>query len=154
MNLSDNLTLEEVIYSPTAIKHDIDNYPNEIQIKKLRAIANAVFQPLRNHFSTPIAVTSGFRSLDLNRRIGGVHSSQHCKGEALDLDADRYGVISNSDIFHYIKDHLDFDQLIWEFGDDKNPNWVHVSYKQNGNKKEILQAYKRGGKTYYKHWKG
>ena len=100
----------------------------------------------------PIAVTSGYRSRELNDAIGGSSRSQHCYGEALDLDADVYGVITNKDIFHYIQDNLNFDQLIWEFGTDEEPAWVHVSYRRNGgNRKAVLKAIKKDGRTMYQH---
>ncbi len=130
--LSPNLSLKEVIKSNTAIKHGIDNSPNQEHYDNLVAIANKVFQPIREHFGVAIAVTSGYRSPDLNARIGGSSKSQHCHGQALDLDADVYGKITNKDIFNYIKDNLEYDQLIWEFGDDNNPDWVHVSYRKDG----------------------
>jgi zinc D-Ala-D-Ala carboxypeptidase len=148
--LSPNLSLKEVIKSATAIKHGIDNTPSPEHFENLVAIANKVFQPAREHFGVPIAVTSGYRSPDLNKRIGGSATSQHCHGQALDLDADVYGKITNAQIFNYIKANLDYDQLIWEFGDDNNPNWVHVSYKKDGgNRKKTMRAVKRNGKTSY-----
>jgi len=95
----------------------------------------------------PIFISSGYRSPHLNISIGGISTSQHCKGEALDLDADGY----NYKLFNYIFENLDFDQLIWEFGDDKNPAWVHVSYKIDENRNQVLKAYKdEQGRTKYK----
>jgi hypothetical protein len=96
-------------------------------------------------------VSSGYRSADLNVAIGGSKRSQHVEGRALDLDADVYGGTSNCDIFHYIKENLEFDQLIWEFGDESNPDWVHVSYVYDGpNRKRCLKACRDDqGKTYY-----
>ena len=100
----------------------------------------------------PIGVSSGYRGKELNEAIGGSKRSQHCNGQALDLDADIYGKITNADIFNRIKNHLDYDQLIWEFGTDEEPNWVHVSYVPDGlNRGETLKAYKANGKTKYKH---
>ncbi len=99
-----------------------------------------------------IYVSSGYRSDALNKAIGGSRKSQHSKGEALDLDNDNKNVAaSNTEIFNYIKDNLDFDQLIWEFGTDENPDWVHVSYLSiDENRKRCLRAYKENGKTKYK----
>ena len=152
MKLSKNLSLAEVTKSATAIKRGIANEPTIEHLENLRAIAEKVFQPLREEFMCPIAVTSGYRSKGLNDAIGGSSRSQHCHGEALDLDADVYGVITNADIFHYIEDNLDFDQLIWEFGDDEQPAWVHVSYRRNGgNRRAKLKAMKKDGKTMYQH---
>lgn len=152
MKLSKNLTLAEVTKSATAIKHGISNQPTIEHMENLKAIAENIFQPIRNHFDKPIGITSGYRSQELNQLIGGASRSQHSKGEALDLDADVFGGLENYQLFHRIKDHTDFDQLIWEFGDDENPAWVHVSYSRNQNRGEVLQAVKQNGKTIYKKW--
>jgi hypothetical protein len=150
MKLSKNLSLKEATKSITAIRHGIDNTPEEYEISNLEAIADCVFQPLRDHFGVPIAITSGYRSKELNRKIGGSSTSQHMVGEALDLDAHIYGKISNYDIFKYIYTRLNYDQLIWEFGDDEEPAWVHVSYKRIGeNRNRTLKAVKENGKTTY-----
>lgn len=146
MNLSKNLTLAEVIKSQTAIRKGIDNRPSLHHIDNLTAIANAVFQPLRDWYGKPITVPSGFRSKELNVAIGGSKNSQHCIGEALDLDTQ----FDNYKLFNYIKDNLKFDQLIWEFGDDSNPAWVHVSYSTDKqNRGQVLKAYKENSKTKY-----
>jgi hypothetical protein len=150
MKLSKNLFLSEVIKSNTAIRLDIDNTPNAEHLENLKAIANNIFQPLRDYFDEPIGVSSGYRSPDLNKAIGGSKTSQHSKGEALDLDADIFGGIANSEIFEYIKDNLDFDQLISEYPNEAGePKWVHVSYKKGNNRKQILKAVKENGKTKY-----
>ena len=104
---------------------------------------------IKEYLST-LAVTSGYRSEALNEAINGSKTSQHSKGEALDLDADVFGGFSNAELFNYIKDHLDFDQLIWEFGNNNNPDWVHCSYKTRGNRNEVLIAIKTNGKTTYR----
>lgn len=141
MQLSKNLSLKEAIKSNTASRLGIKNNPEQWEIDNLRAVAENVFQPLRDHFGVPIGVSSGYRSKALNKAIGGSKYSQHMIGEALDLDADIYGRITNADIFNYIKDNLEWDQMIWEFGDDEEPNWVHVSYKSKGlNRKQIKRA--------------
>ena len=109
-----------------------------------------VFEPLRKWAGGPIKVNSFFRSTSLNEAVGGVSSSQHCKGEAIDLD-DVYGCKSNAEMFMHIRENLDFDQLIWEFGTDMNPNWIHVSYVgKDENRNRCLRAYKEDGKTKYK----
>ena len=151
MKLSENLSLKEVVKSNTAIRRGIDNTPNKEQLKNLELIADNIFQPLRDELGV-IYVSSGFRCKDLNIALGGSRSSQHCKGEALDLDNDgKNGAASNTEIFNYIKNNLVFDQLIWEFGDNKKPNWVHVSYtNKEPNRMQILKAYKKDGKTKYK----
>lgn len=150
MQLSKNLSLQELKKSATAIKKGISNEPTIEHMENLKALAENIFQPLRDYFGVPIAVTSGYRSASLNRIIGGSSTSQHCKGEAIDLDADVYGNLTNAAIFGYLKDHTDFDQLIWEFGDEMNPAWVHCSYTRGRNRGEVLVAYRDGGKTRYK----
>ncbi len=147
MKLSKNLTLGEATKSATAIKNGIDNRPTGEHLSSLMLIAQKIFQPMRDYFNAPIVVSSGYRSQALNDKIGGASGSQHSKGEALDLD----GSVENSRIFHFIKDNLEFDQLIWEFGDDENPDWVHVSYSSE-NRGEVLQCVKQNGKTIYKRW--
>lgn len=149
MQLSRNLSLREATKSITALRLGIDNTPDEYEIKNLERIAHAIFQPLRDHFDTAIAVTSGFRSKALNKAIGGSKYSQHIVGEALDLDADVYGGVTNAELFEFIATRLEFDQLIWEFGDDENPAWVHVSLKREGNRGRKLKAVREDGKTTY-----
>ena len=151
MKLSDNLSVAEVTKSTTATRLGIDNTPTVSHLIALKEVADNIFEPLRLHFGVPIGVSSGYRGKELNEAIGGSKRSQHCHGQALDLDADIYGVITNADIFNRIKNHLDFDQLIWEFGTDNEPSWVHVSYVPDGlNRGEILKAYSEGGRTNYK----
>ena len=151
MKLSKNLSLAEVTKSITAKRLGIDNTPDEWVKENLKQIAEHVFQPLRNHFRRPIYVSSGYRSADLNTAIGGSVRSQHVEGRALDLDGDVFGRISNYKIFQYIRENLEFDQLIWEFGDKNNPDWVHVSYVHDGfNRGRCLKACRDDkGKTYY-----
>ena len=151
MKLSKNLSLAEVTKSNTASRLGIDNTPDDWTIENLRAIAGDVFQPLRDAFGTPIYVSSGYRSEELNRAIGGSVRSQHVQGRALDLDADVFGVCTNAEIFRFILNNLTFDQLIWEFGDQDNPDWVHVSYVRDGlNRGRCLKACRdEEGKVYY-----
>ena len=151
MKLSKNLSLAEVTKSNTASRLGIDNTPDDWTIENLRAIAGDVFQPLRDAFGTPIYVSSGYRSEELNRAIGGSVRSQHVQGRALDLDADVFGVCTNAEIFRFILNNLTFDQLIWEFGDSDNPDWVHVSYVRDGlNRGRCLKACRdEEGKVYY-----
>jgi hypothetical protein len=151
MKLSKNLSLSEVIKSNTATRRGIDNTPTSEHLSNLKDIAINVFEPIREHFKTPIGVSSGYRSNELNKAIGGSKTSQHSKGQALDLDADIFGELTNKEIFDFIRENLDFNQLIWEFGNDNEPNWVHVSYSRLGNRKQVLKAYKnKFGKTKYK----
>ena len=147
--ISKNITYNEAVHSNTAKRKGIENIPNEIQIANMITIAEMIFQPLRSYVGGPIKITSFFRSPELNRAIGGSKSSQHCKGQAMDLD-DVYGHKTNAEMFDYIRENLDFDQLIWEFGDDNNPNWIHVSYvDKQENRNRCLKAYKKNGKTKY-----
>ena len=151
MKLSKNLSLKEAIKSNTATRLGISNMPEQWEINNLRAVAENVFQPVRDHFGVPIGVSSGYRSKALNKAIGGSKYSQHMIGEALDIDADIYGGVTNAEIFNYIKNNLEWDQMIWEFGDDDEPNWIHVSYKEAGrNRKQLKRAYRDEKGVYYK----
>ena len=152
MKLSKNLSLKEATKSNTATRLGIKNEPEQWEINNLRAIAENIFQPVRDHFGVPIGVSSGYRCKKLNKAIGGSKYSQHMIGEALDIDADIYGKVTNAEIFNYIKNNLEWDQMIWEFGDDEEPNWVHVSYKEAGtNRKQLRRAYRdEKGRVYYK----
>lgn len=147
VRLSAHVTLKEVTKSNTADRMDIDNNPTEEHLAKLKIVAEQMFEPVRNHFGKAIGISSGYRSKALNDAIKGSSKSQHCKGEALDIDADIYNNgITNADIFNYIKDNLDFDQLIWEKGNDEEPNWVHVSYVTHRENRGKLTRYWGGGK--------
>jgi zinc D-Ala-D-Ala carboxypeptidase len=154
MKLSKNLALSEVTRSETAKRRGISNMPTPEHIENFKLLAEKVFQPIRDHFGVPIRISSGYRSKELNTAIGGSLSSQHCQGEAIDIDMDGT-TVTNAEIFNYIKDNLNFDQLIWEFGTDTNPDWVHVSYDSSGKqRKQILKAKRAaGGKTTYVPYK-
>lgn len=147
MIITKNLTLQELINSDTAKAKGIDNSPTNEHLRNLIDIANNVFQPLRDGIGKPIRISSGYRSEKLNKAVGGSKTSQHNKGQALDLVAT--SGFTNKDVFDYIKNNLEFDQMIWEFGTDKNPDWVHVSYVKGKNRKQILKAVKKNGKTVY-----
>ena len=149
MKLSEHLDLAEVIRSESAKRRGISNMPSEEHTKNLKLIAEHIFEPIRANFRQPIRISSGYRSQSLNAAIGGATRSQHSTGEALDIDMDGTE-LSNKEIFNFIKDKLPFDQLIWEFGNDQNPDWVHVSYSASGNqRKQVLKAIKENGKTKY-----
>jgi zinc D-Ala-D-Ala carboxypeptidase len=153
MELSKNLELAEVTRSESAKRRGINNIPTPEHIENLKKLAENIFQPIRDHFNVPIRISSGYRSKALNTAIKGSLSSQHCQGEAIDIDMDGTS-ITNAQIFNFIKDNLDFDQLIWEFGTKSNPDWVHVSYESTGKqRKQILVASKVGGKTVYSPFK-
>ena len=148
MNLSKNLKLSECLISQTAKRLGISNEPTKEHLDNLTDIAINVFQPLREGLNTSIYVSSGYRSEELNEAIkGSSKTSQHMRGEALDLDAVVYGVVSNADIFYYIKDNLEFDQLIWEYGTKDTPNWVHVSFRRGNNRGNVFRCY---GNSQYK----
>ena len=155
MKLSNNLWLSEVIKSNTAVRRGIDNNPTELHISNLTYIAEKIFQPIREHFGSAIHVSSGYRSKGLNEAIGGSKISFHSHGMALDLDMDgRSNKITNADIFNYIKENLPYSELIWEFGTDENPNWVHVAIAKGREDEKVTKiAYKHNySKTQYKAW--
>ena len=148
--ISNHISYKEGVYSNTATRRGIDNTPNEEQLANMHLIATEVFEPLRAYVAGPIKINSFFRSPKLNTAIGGSSRSQHCKGQAIDLD-DTFGRSTNAEMYEFIKEHLDFDQIIWEFGDDENPAWVHVSYvSPEKNRNRCLLAYKDNKKTKYK----
>lgn len=147
MKISEHLDLAEVIRSESAKRNGISNMPTPEHIENFKLLAEAIFEPTRSYFNVPIRISSGYRSKELNSLIKGSSSSQHCKGQAIDIDMDGTS-ITNRQIFDYIKDNLPFDQLIYEFGDDINPDWVHVSYVPKG-RRSILKAYKINGQTKY-----
>jgi zinc D-Ala-D-Ala carboxypeptidase len=148
--ISEHVSLKEGIRSHTATRLNINNIPCELDLINMKTIAQEVFEPLRKFVDGPIAINSFYRSPELNSAIGGSTSSQHCSGCAIDID-DKYGYKTNAEMFKYIKNNLDYDQLIWEFGDINNPDWVHVSYiSEDVNRRRCLIAYKENNKTKYK----
>ncbi len=148
--ISEHITYSESIKSSTAIRKGIENIPTEYQMQNMSQVADKVFEPLREWVGGPIKVTSFFRCEKLNKAIGGSSRSQHCEGRAIDVD-DIYNYKSNAEMFNFIKDNLDFDQLIWEYGNSDNPDWVHFSFiSEMENRKRILQAFRIDGKTQYK----
>jgi zinc D-Ala-D-Ala carboxypeptidase len=154
MKLSNYLSLAEVTRSDTAKRKGISNEPTAEHLENMKTIAVEVFDKVREYFGVPIFVSSGYRSAALNKAIGGSSTSDHNLGRALDLDQDGHGNgVTNADVFKFIKDNLEFDQLIWEFGTDKNPDWVHVGYRKGANRKQILKAVREGGKTKYVPYK-
>ena len=147
--ISKHISYKEGVYSATATRRGIDNEPNNEQLNNMGLVAEKVFEPLRKWVGGTIKINSFFRCLKLNTAIGGSKKSQHMKGQAIDID-DTFGVVANSDMYNYIKNNLDFDQMIWEFGDDENPNWVHVSYvSKEDNRNRCLKAYKEQGRSKY-----
>jgi D-alanyl-D-alanine dipeptidase len=153
MQLSKHFELAEFTRSNTAKRAGINNIPTAAHQENLKLLCAKVLEPIREHFARPIFLSSGYRSAALNKITKGASSSsQHCSGEAVDIDMDATEV-TNKQIFDYIKENLEFDQMIWEFGTDANPDWVHVSYESTGKqRKEILRAVKQAGKTVYKKY--
>jgi hypothetical protein len=146
MNITEHFSMRELTYSQTAIKNGIPNIPKDPQVaENLKTLCEKVLEPLREGMKCAIKISSGYRSPELNKLIGGAKASQHNIGQAVDIDLDG----KNAEVFDYIANNLDFDQMIWEFGDDTNPDWVHVSYNAAGNRKQLLKAVKVAGKTQY-----
>ena len=158
MRISKHISLREATHSATAKRRGIENTPNEEQLDAMYKVAEFIFEPLRLYVGGAIKITSFFRSPEVNEAIGGaykrvngkkVQTSQHCKGQAIDID-DVFDHKTNAEMFEYIRENLDFDQLIWEFGDSNNPAWLHVSYVSKAkNRNRVLRAVKRNGRTKY-----
>lgn len=150
MNISKHISHKEGVKSNTATRLGIDNIPGDYELGNMTLIAERLFEPLRAWVGGPVKINSFYRSKELNLAIGGSQRSQHCEGRAIDID-DTFGYKTNAEMFHYIKENLNFDQMIWEFGSDKNPDWVHISYvSEDQNRNRCLIAYKENGKTRYK----
>jgi len=152
MKISKYVSLSEVTRSNTALRKGIDNTPTLEQLDRIKELAEKVFDPLREWVGGAVKINSGYRSAAVNKAIGGSPTSQHCahNGAASDID-DTFGNATNLEMFNYIKDNLSYDQLIFEFGTDDNPDWVHVSYVSKAkNRMEVLRAKKNSvNKTYY-----
>jgi zinc D-Ala-D-Ala carboxypeptidase len=148
MNLTKNFTLEEMTKSETALRYDIDNTPNEQEISAMKLLAEKVLQPVRDHFGKGVKVNSGFRNQDVNQKVGGSRNSDHTRGQACDIEIPG---IPNVELAEWIKDNLEYNQLILEFYTPGVPDsgWVHVSYIPEDNKKQVLTATKKDGKTVY-----
>ena len=149
--ISKHISYHEGTYSRTGERRDLDNTPNAKQLKCMKEVAENLFEPLREWVGGPIKINSFFRGEPVNTAIGGSTRSQHMKGQAIDID-DTFGHKTNAEMYHYIKDNLDFDQMIWEFGTDKNPNWLHISWvSHRPNRKKLTIAKKVNGRTKYIH---
>jgi len=149
--ISDHISYKEATHSATALRRDLHNTPNDEQLKCMEEVAENLFEPLRKWVGGPIKINSFFRGEPVNTAIGGSRTSQHMKGQAIDID-DTFKYKTNAEMYHYIKDNLEFDQMIWEFGDNKNPNWVHISWvSHRPNRKKLTVAYKENGRTKYKN---
>jgi len=150
MEISKHISYKEATKSNTATRLGIDNTPGDYELTNMQTVAEKIFEPLRAFVGGPIKINSFYRCEELNKAIGGSSRSQHCEGRAIDLD-DTFTHATNAEMFNYIKEHLNFDQLIWEFGTSENPDWVHVSYvSEDQNRKRCLKAEKANGKTQYR----
>jgi hypothetical protein len=149
MKISKHISYKEAVYSATAKRLHLDNTPNDDILCEMEKVANYIFEPLRLYVGGAIKINSFYRSVEVNKAVGGSSRSQHCKGQAIDID-DVYGHKTNAEMFEYIRENLDFDQMIWEFGDTNNPAWVHISYvSKKENRNRILRAVRENGKTRY-----
>ena len=148
MHLTKNFTLEELTKSETALRFDLDNEPNDEQLANLVALCECVLQPVRDHFGKGVKVNSGLRTPEVNAKVGGSKTSDHCKGMAADIEIPG---VANADLAKWITDNLEFRQVILEFYTPGIPDsgWVHVSYNPADNKKQVLTATKQKGKTVY-----
>ena len=147
--ISKHISDREGVYSTTATRRGINNIPDKEHLDNMKLLAEKIFEPLRKWVGGPIRINSFYRGPELNKAIGGSSKSQHCKGQAMDID-DNGCHKTNAEMYAWIKDNVEFDQMIWEFGDDENPNWVHVSYvSPEENRNRCLKAYKENGKTKY-----
>ena len=149
--ISKHISYHEGTYSQTGVRRDLDNTPDDKQLKRMEEVAENLFEPLREWVGGPIKINSFFRGEPVNTAIGGSRKSQHMKGQAIDID-DTFRHKTNAEMYHYVKDNLDFDQLIWEFGTDENPNWLHISWvSHRPNRKKLTVAKKVNGRTKYIH---
>ena len=148
MKLTENFTLSEMVKSETALRQGLDNTPGATEIANLKLLAEKVLQPIRDHYKKGIKVNSGFRHPNVNAAVGGSRTSDHCKGQAADIEIPG---VANADLAEYIKNNLKFTQLILEFYTPGVPDsgWVHVSYDPGNLKCQVMTAYKKNGKTVY-----
>ena len=147
--ISKHISYKEAVKSNTALRLNIDNTPGAYEITNMNGIAHNIIEPLREWVGGPIKINSFFRCVELNKAIGGSSKSQHCQGRAIDID-DTYGHKTNAEMYEWVKENLDFDQMIWEFGTEKNPDWVHISYvSPNENRNRCLKAERVNGKAVY-----
>jgi hypothetical protein len=148
MKLTAHFALAEFTRSESAKRHGVPNEPTPEHLKNLIVLCEKVLEPIRIKFG-PINISSGYRSKTLNHYIGGSLNSQHCEAKACDIDMDGMGGPTNKEIFEYIKNELEFDQLINEF----NYSWIHVSYNLGKNRRQVLDALKVNNKTVYANHK-
>lgn len=136
MNISDHISYEEATRSQTASRYGIKNVPDDIQLSNMKSVALACFEPLRAWWGKALTISSFFRCEELNRKIGGAINSQHKQGKAIDIDTGKKS--DNKKLFEYAKANLKFDQLIWEYGDEEGPSWVHISFDKGANRNQVI----------------
>jgi len=147
--ISKHVSYKEGVYSITAKRLGLNNKPNTYALVNMQVLAENVFEPLRKWVGGPIKINSFYRGEALNKAIGGSSRSQHCQGRAIDID-DSYKHKTNAEMYNWIKENLDFDQMIWEFGTDDNPDWVHISYvSEEQNRNRCLKATRINGRATY-----
>ena len=146
--ISKHVSEREAWGSPTATRMGIDNAPTPEHLANIKLLLENVFEPLREWAGHPIKINSLYRSAALNTAVGGASKSDHMDGCAIDIDDD-FGGATNAEMFNWILENLEFDKLIWEFGDFVNPDWVHISYRHSNNRKQVMRASKNGGRTVY-----
>ena len=146
--LTRNFSLHELTKSETAMRHDLDNTPGPVEIANLTTLAGKVLQPIRDHFAKGVHVSSGFRHPNVNAKVGSSRTSDHTKGMAADFEIPG---VPNYELAEWVKDNLEFTQLILEFYSPGIPDsgWVHVSYDPGNLKKQVMTAVKKDGKTVY-----
>lgn len=150
-NICKYISYNEATRSSTAINNGIDNTPTENELKCMQAVGTKVFDPLREHLGEPIKVESFFRCGELNKLVGGSKNSQHRYGQAIDIDDD-FGHMANNEMYYWLANNVEFDQLLWEFGNGKSPDWIHISYNEGNNRNKFSIAYKDNGYTKYVHF--
>lgn len=148
MQLTNNFSLTEMVKSETALRHGMDNTPGEAEIANLKVLCEKILQPVREHYAKGVKVNSGFRHPEVNAAVGGSKTSDHCKGQAADIEIPG---VANAELAQWIADNLEFTQVILEFYTQGIPDsgWVHVSYDPANLKKQTLTAVKKDGKTVY-----
>jgi hypothetical protein len=150
--ISKHITMAEATNSETAKKLGISNLPNDVELANMKLVAEKCFEPIREWYGKPLRINSFFRSAKLNSSIGGSSgTSQHCLGQAIDLSSGNNA--ENKKIFLWAKDNLVYDQIIYEYGNDDGCDWVHISYKPTGNRKQALKCSKINGKPFYTNYK-
>ena len=146
--LTRNFSLHELTKSETALRYDMENNPGPAEAANLTELAGKVLQPIRDHYQKGVKINSGFRHPDVNAKVGGSRTSDHCRGMAADIEIPG---VPNAELAQWVKDNLEFTQLILEFYTPGIPDsgWVHVSYDPGNLKKQVMTATKQNGKTVY-----